>query len=104
MSCMFLKDCIRPGTPRSLIYHICFTDTHHYGGLSHEATIAKYKGTELGECLDFDKMARLVEEKKRLDGEDARKREIDRNTPVSMEYVMRELCGDELLKIMRKGF
>jgi hypothetical protein len=94
---MFLKESIRPGTSESMIYHICFTDHHHYGHLSHESTVAKYRGTVLGESLDFDKMERLILEKAHKDAEDAKQRGIDRSSPVSMEDVMLALCGRELL-------
>lgn len=107
MACKFLKESIRPGTSLSLVYHICFTDHHHYGHLSHEDTVAKYKGTVLGEFLDFEKMSTLIEDAKKAAEEAERQREIVRNTPmksVSMEYVMRQLCGDELYKRMQDGF
>lgn len=60
MSCTNIKECIKPGTSDSLIRHILFTDSFHYGHLSHDATVAKYKGTVLGESLDFDKMAQTL--------------------------------------------
>jgi hypothetical protein len=40
--------------------HICFTDRHHYSHLNHNDTVAKYRGTVLGESLDFDKMSELI--------------------------------------------
>ena len=101
MSCKFIHDCILPGTSQSMVNHICFTDYHHYGRLNHEDTVAKYKGTVLGESLDFDKMDRLIEEQKQQEEETLRQRGIDRSTPVTMEHVLKELCGEELLKRMR---
>ena len=100
----FLEESIRPGTSKCMVNHILFTDHHHYSHLSHEEMVAKYKGTVLGEYLDFEKMDQLIAEKKASDEEATRQREIDRNTPVTMEHVMRELCGDELYNIMKKGW
>lgn len=62
MGCLFLKESIRPGTSASMVNHMCFTNHHHYGHLTHEATLTKYKSTVLGESIDFEKMDKLVAE------------------------------------------
>lgn len=62
MSCKYLEQCIKPGTSQVLINWYLFTDRHHNGGFTHEETVKKYKGTVMGEDIDFDKMDKLIEE------------------------------------------
>ena len=97
----FLRESIKPGTPQAIIRHLIFTDSYHYGHLSHEKTVEKYRGTVSGEYLDFGKTEELREAKKLADKKEACIRELCRNTPVTMDHVLRELCGDELLKKLR---
>jgi hypothetical protein len=104
MGCDFLEESIKPDTSLVMIRHLLFTNKHHYGDLPHEETVKKFRGTVAGEFIDFDRMEKLKEAKKAYDEELARRTEIARNTPVSMDYVMKELCGEELYKLMKKGW
>lgn len=49
-----LKKSILPGTSRSMFEWILFTNYHHNGKRREKETIEKFRGTELGKCLDFD--------------------------------------------------
>jgi len=59
MSCLHLKECIKPGTSESLINWIIFTNAHHNGHRTHDETVKSFSGTGLGEHIDFEKMAIL---------------------------------------------
>jgi len=87
-----------------MIRHLCFINKRHYGSLSHEKTVEKFRETMTGEYIDFDLMERLRKDKKTSDEEAARQHKIDRNTPVSMEHVLKELCGEELYNLMKRGW
>ena len=59
MSCLHLKECIKPGTSESLSNWIIFTNAHHNGHRTHNETVKAFTGTVLGEHIDFEKMAIL---------------------------------------------
>jgi len=59
MSCLHIQECIKPGTSKSLVNWICFTNAHHNGHRTHDDTVKYFKGTTLGTYIDFDKMAAL---------------------------------------------
>lgn len=108
MACKFLRESIKENTSKSMVNYILFVDSHHNGNLSHEDTIKKYKGTELGSYIDFDKMERLIKEKSIEDNRIKVLREIARitpvSTPVSMDYVLDNLYGKELTEKLRTLF
>lgn len=58
-----LKQSIKPGTSQCLIDWVRFVNSYHNTNRSPESIIAKWKGTELGECIDFDKLAELMKPK-----------------------------------------
>jgi len=51
-----IEEYIKPGTSKSLRNWIIFTNQHHNSHRTHQETISKFRGTELGEYLDFDKL------------------------------------------------
>jgi hypothetical protein len=55
-----LREAIKPGTSESLIYWILFTNHHHNSHRTPEETVAKFQGTELGKCLDFNILEKLM--------------------------------------------
>jgi hypothetical protein len=42
-----------------MVNWICFTNAHHNGHRTHDETVKAFRGTTLGEYIDFDKMAAL---------------------------------------------
>lgn len=63
MGCNHLRECLKPNTFEKMKKYGQFVNTHHFGSKSHEDTVQRYTGTELGSYIDFDKMAKLNEEK-----------------------------------------
>jgi len=55
-----LRESIKPGTSESLRNWIMFTNQHHNSHHTAEQTIAKFKGTTIGEDIDFDKLEELM--------------------------------------------
>lgn len=55
-----LEESLIPGISISLKYWIMFTNQHHNGNRTTEQTIAKFKGTVIGEYINFDKLAGLL--------------------------------------------
>lgn len=56
----YLEECFKEGTPQSLISWACFTNHHHNAHQTTKETIQKFKGSELGKCIDFDKLEKLM--------------------------------------------
>jgi len=56
MSIVNIKEYIKPNTSKSLKEWIIFTNQHHNGNKTHEETIESFRGTVLGDSLDFDKL------------------------------------------------
>jgi hypothetical protein len=78
MSCPYLSECIRPGTPQSIRDWILFTDRHHQGDKTPSQTIKSYRGTEIALYIDFKKVSRLRRE--------SRKREELQNQSLSFYH------------------
>ena len=61
MSVINVEKYIKPGTSECLKNWIIFTNHHHNDHRTHQETVKSFRGTVLGECLDFDKLDSSVE-------------------------------------------
>lgn len=53
MSCLYIHQCIKPGTSVSLTNWILFTNRHHNDHRTHDETVKAFQGKVIGEYRGY---------------------------------------------------